>query len=398
VTSHLKGWVILTRKLVGDFARKLTNYYLVDDHNPSGYAQVLEEWTSTGTPTLSKVYNYGLSLVSQQQGSTTYYFISDGHGSTRLLIDAAGAVQNVFAYDAFGTLIASNAAPLTVYLYCGQQFDSNLGLYYNRARYLNPGTGRFWTMDTYAGNNEDPLSLHKYLYGGDDPIDNTDPSGHDIGDLMLAMDISAGLDALPGISITPMGLASSLPQKILPVHAYSLQSPNSLRQFDFGQASEAVGEANAILAQASIKMQLSPSDFHLWDMDKTRQRAGDTMRVYRSIRGAPGKNWGTITEDQDPKVANVYFSAAFQNEQGQVTPDVLGMTAAEGNSCYPAVFIADPWGSVVAHEIGHLLNLTDVYRVDSENNLMYWVQDMPKPNAVLTQDQIMQMRTSRLLR
>jgi hypothetical protein len=28
------------------------------------------------------------------------------------------------------------------------------------------------------GNNEDPQSLHKYLYGADDPVNNVDPSGH----------------------------------------------------------------------------------------------------------------------------------------------------------------------------------------------------------------------------
>jgi RHS repeat-associated protein len=55
--------------------------------------------------------------------------------------------------------------------------DDNLGLYYNRARYLNPDTGRFWTMDTFAGNNEDPLSLHKYLYCQGDPVMGTDLSG-----------------------------------------------------------------------------------------------------------------------------------------------------------------------------------------------------------------------------
>ncbi len=48
----------------------------------------------------------------------------------------------------------------------------------SQARYLNPSTGRFWTMDTYEGNNSDPLSLHKYLYAHADPINGIDPSGH----------------------------------------------------------------------------------------------------------------------------------------------------------------------------------------------------------------------------
>ena len=153
-----------------------TTYYLVDDRNPSGYAQVLEEYQGS---TLSRVYNYGLALVSQRQasGGTVSYFGSDGHGSTRFLLNTSGAITDTYAYDAYGTLIASSGTTPNNYLYCCQQWDDNLGLYYNRARYLNPDTGRFWTMDTFAGNNEDPLSLHKYLYCQGDPVMGTDLSG-----------------------------------------------------------------------------------------------------------------------------------------------------------------------------------------------------------------------------
>jgi hypothetical protein len=49
----------------------------------------------------------------------------------------------------------------------------------SRARLYNVNTGRFQTMDTFAGNNEDPLSLHKYLYCHDNPINGIDPSGHE---------------------------------------------------------------------------------------------------------------------------------------------------------------------------------------------------------------------------
>jgi RHS repeat-associated protein len=156
----------------------VTVYYLVDGVNPSGYAQVLEEYRGT---TLTNVYNYGLGLISQRTPSiSTNYFISDGHGSTRMLTDIGGTVVNVMVYDAYGNLIASNGALQTAYLYSGQQFDSDLELYYNRARYLNTGTGRFWTADSTEGDNEEPLSLHRYLYAEDDPVNKVDPSGNDI--------------------------------------------------------------------------------------------------------------------------------------------------------------------------------------------------------------------------
>ena len=159
-------------------------YYLVDSVNPSGYAQVLEEYQGAN---LSRVYNYGLALISQRQATsgTVSYFGIDGHGSTRFLMDVNGNVTDTYTFDAYGLLISStgNSTPNN-YLYCGQQFDGDLGFYYLRARYYQPITGRFWTMDTYEGNSEDPLSLHKYLYCQNNPLNGVDPLGWDWQDAL----------------------------------------------------------------------------------------------------------------------------------------------------------------------------------------------------------------------
>jgi RHS repeat-associated protein len=86
-------------------------------------------------------------------------------------------LTDTFTYDAFGLLIGRTGATPNLYLYAGEQFDPDLGLYYNRARYLNVGTGRFWTMDSYEGVSDEPLSLHKYAYAHNDPLNLNDPSG-----------------------------------------------------------------------------------------------------------------------------------------------------------------------------------------------------------------------------
>ena len=90
-----------------------------------------------------------------------------------------GSVIVTYDYDAFGILLHSTGTTPNNYLYSGEQFDPDLGLYYNRARYLNTSTGRFFSMDTDEGDAESPLSLHKYLYVASDPVDLVDPSGHD---------------------------------------------------------------------------------------------------------------------------------------------------------------------------------------------------------------------------
>src|SRR5271170_5493919 len=67
----------------------------------------------------------------------------------------------------------------------------DLGMYYNRARYYQPGTGRFWTMDPFDGNTDDPKSLHRYTYAAAVPVNSADPSGLEIESL-LDLDTSIG--------------------------------------------------------------------------------------------------------------------------------------------------------------------------------------------------------------
>jgi len=49
-----------------------------------------------------------------------------------------------------------------------------LGLYYMRARYYNPLTGRFVSVDSEAGEGQ-----RRYEYAAADPVDDMDPSGNE---------------------------------------------------------------------------------------------------------------------------------------------------------------------------------------------------------------------------
>ena len=43
------------------------------------------------------------------------------------------------------------------------------------------------TMDTFGGRQDDPQSLHKYLYCGANPVNRIDPNGQDFTDVCIAM-------------------------------------------------------------------------------------------------------------------------------------------------------------------------------------------------------------------
>ncbi|MGH9590574.1 MAG: RHS repeat-associated core domain-containing protein, partial [Terracidiphilus sp.] len=129
-------------------------------------------------------YTYGLQRIDEDQivnGTWASSFYSyDGMGSVRQLTNAAGAVTDTYEYDAFGNLLTPMGPTPNEMLYRGEEFDPDLGLYYLRARYYNPLTGRFmsrdprWFCDCSLQN---PASQHAYLYASADPANRIDPSG-----------------------------------------------------------------------------------------------------------------------------------------------------------------------------------------------------------------------------
>jgi len=84
-------------------------------------------------------------------------------------------------------------------------YDSYLQHYYLRARWYNPANGRFNRMDPFAGNNQDPQSLHKYLYAHCNPVNAIDPTGFEfridstlITFVIMAILFNANLSNAPG--------------------------------------------------------------------------------------------------------------------------------------------------------------------------------------------------------
>ena len=148
--------------------------YLLDINGELTY--VLAEMNYDGTEKC--FYTRGNELISQERDGKKSYYVYDGHGSVRALADENGKVTDKYVYDAFGNLISSVGSTKNDFLFCGEQFDPVTGLYYLRARYMNPSVGRFITMDSYEGSIDDPVSLHKYLYANANPVSNSDPSGY----------------------------------------------------------------------------------------------------------------------------------------------------------------------------------------------------------------------------
>jgi len=96
-----------------------------------------------------------------------------------------------YNYDAYGETQTNTSSVLgtNTKLYCGEQWDSTLNMYNLRARYYDPSNGRFNQRDAFDGRNEDPQSLHRYLYCRGDPSNSTDPSGCDVIQALVTIGI-----------------------------------------------------------------------------------------------------------------------------------------------------------------------------------------------------------------
>jgi len=65
---------------------------------------------------------------------------------------------------------------------------------------MDPATGTFNSMDTYAGILSDPMSLHKYLFANSNPVMYSDPSGHETT-LLECVEVCAIIGMLAGESL-----------------------------------------------------------------------------------------------------------------------------------------------------------------------------------------------------
>ena len=149
----------------------------------------------------AEVYVRGTNLLakfSKQSGNvkTDYqYYTQNAHGDVVDLTDADGEIVKLYTYDAFGVEKNIDDADTNAFRYCGEYYDSESGTIYLRARYYDPTIGRFISRDSYAGKNEDPLSLNLYNYCANNPVYFNDFSGHWFG---LDDAIAAGIGAIAG--------------------------------------------------------------------------------------------------------------------------------------------------------------------------------------------------------
>ncbi len=103
------------------------------------------------------------------------WYLADRLGSVRQILGASGAVLDEISYDSFGGILSeSNPSQGDRFKFTGREYSPELGIYYYRARWYDPGSGRFISQDP-IGFSAGDVNLYRYV--GNAPGDATDPSG-----------------------------------------------------------------------------------------------------------------------------------------------------------------------------------------------------------------------------
>ncbi len=112
----------------------------------------------------------------------TFYYLTNHLGSSTVILDDQANVIETDAYKPFGELWddGSGASKDHRFYFTGaekEEFD----LYQFGARWYSPDVGRFISADSIVPDPTDSQQFNRYSYTSNNPINATDPSGHDFG-------------------------------------------------------------------------------------------------------------------------------------------------------------------------------------------------------------------------
>ncbi len=140
--------------------------------------------------------------------STASYYGYDGSSDVTTLTNSAGSITDTNEYDVFGNLTYYTGTTPNHFMYRSEEYDSDLSLYYLRARYYNPRSGRFLSRDPHELDPYEPNQIDQFLYAGSDPANNVDPSGRDSVDTVeLYSRISAAPMIIRALQATAVAIA-----------------------------------------------------------------------------------------------------------------------------------------------------------------------------------------------
>jgi RHS repeat-associated protein len=149
-----------------------------------GAGSLLDESNSTGSTMGKQVQFAGLLVWHEDTSGSGLFLFHDHLGSTRVTGTASGSLDDDNDYESYGTLFHNYGSSPSdnIYLFTGDESDSETTSDYAIFRNLGTTMGRFNRPDPYDGSYDvtNPQSLNRYSYALNSPLLFIDPSGLDL--------------------------------------------------------------------------------------------------------------------------------------------------------------------------------------------------------------------------
>lgn len=147
-------------------------------------------------------YVYGPTGTPFEQftsgGANRTYYFSDAHGSTTELMNQAGAVTGTYSYSPWGA-VSSHTGAATPVQFSGAYADAESGFLYLQARYYDPATALFISVDPLVRRTS-----AAYIYANNNPLNLIDPRG------LWSWDDTWDVAGMVGLAIVGVALTISV--------------------------------------------------------------------------------------------------------------------------------------------------------------------------------------------
>ena len=156
-----------------------------------------------------------IASIGGTRMTSTFWTFTDHQDSVRDIVSGnaadRGKVVEHRQYDSYGRIVRRTTSPVPGspvtagvgidFGYAGRPLEERTGLSDNRARWYEPGTGKFISEDP-SGFKGGDANLFRYV--GNDPLDRIDPSG-----LMAKWAQSASRASVPAVGWAGLGMTTS---------------------------------------------------------------------------------------------------------------------------------------------------------------------------------------------
>ena len=260
----------------------------VEDRNVSNVPSVQYIW-GIYLDELLQMNTY-VPTGSQSLAAGTYYPLTDLLYRTTALTSSSGSIVEAYDTDAYGntlifTAVGSGSSwwdpdavqagfPACPYIFTGQRFDGETGLYYYKRRYYSPVLGRFASRDPVDPRElvDELIGALLYSYANENPVVSADPGGEASSQI--------GGVALPSI----------IPSTFIPVLCVSVvRFPNDI-QFPAGVAA-------VFSMSGDCPPQGCAAIFRIAALQKIKQFYGDQLFKPNYVPVLPCL-WGTCRFDR----------------------------------------------------------------------------------------------------